>query len=123
MYDEFNYGWVAGKAAFCGWNFVVVGKYEVKSLCCSVEIFFYFYYFFQKKCLVLYFFRHIKYVRKNHYQLIIALENRLYKLHNGISQELESRINTKPFPSVSGVESNYRYHKPPSASFSPRKRG
>ena len=59
MYDEFNYGWVAGKAAFCGWNFVVVGKYEVKSLCCSVEIFFYFYYFFQKKCLVLYFFRHI----------------------------------------------------------------
>lgn len=26
VYDEFNYGWVAGKAAFCGWNFVVVGK-------------------------------------------------------------------------------------------------
>lgn len=61
--------------------------------------------FFSKKVSRFVFFRHIKYVRKNHYQLIIALENRLYKLHNGISQELESRINTKPFPRVSGGES------------------
>lgn len=24
VYDEFNNGWIAGKAAFCGWNFVIV---------------------------------------------------------------------------------------------------
>lgn len=24
VYDKFNHGWVTGKAAFCGWNFVIV---------------------------------------------------------------------------------------------------
>ena len=41
-----------------------------------------------------------------HYPLMIALENRLCKLHNGISQELESRINTKSFPRIRGDESS-----------------
>lgn len=79
--------------------------------------------FFSKKVSRFVFFRHIKYVRKNHYQLIIALENRLYKLHNGISQELESRINTKPFPRVSGGESAAGSRTGSSNYFSPRKRG
>lgn len=79
--------------------------------------------FFSKKVSRFVFFRHIKYVRKNHYQLIIALENRLYKLHNGISQELESRINTKPFPRVSGGESTLRTALSRHSIFSPRKRG
>ena len=79
--------------------------------------------FFSKKVSRFVFFRHIKYVRKNHYQLIIALENRLYKLHNGISQELESRINTKPFPRVSGGESVKFAEGEDSYTFSPRKRG
>ena len=79
--------------------------------------------FFSKKVSRFVFFRHIKYVRKNHYQLIIALENRLYKLHNGISQDLESRINTKPFPRVSGGESQYLLELDRRPGFSPRKRG
>lgn len=79
--------------------------------------------FFSKKVSRFVFFQHIKYVRKNHYQLIIALENRLYKLHNGISQELESRINTKPFPRVSGGESGYLLTPDAEQTFSPRKRG
>ena len=79
--------------------------------------------FFSKKVSRFVFFRHIKYVRKNHYQLIIALENRLYKLHNGISQELESRINTKPFPRVSGGESFLCDICDFDSYFSPRKRG
>lgn len=80
-------------------------------------------FFFKKSVSFCIFFRHIKYVRKNHYQLIIALENRLYKLHNGISQELESRINTKPFPRVSGVESEFGIHEEQPSGFSQRKRG
>lgn len=79
--------------------------------------------FFSKKVSRFVFFRHIKYVRKNHYQLIIALENRLYKLHNGISQELESRINTKPFPRVSGGELRRSKCILSEPYFSPRKRG
>lgn len=79
--------------------------------------------FFSKKVSRFVFFRHIKYVRKNHYQLIIELENRLYKLHNGISQELESRINTKPFPRVSGGESSHIMRERDALPFSPRKRG
>lgn len=42
---------------------------------------------------------------ENHYQLIIALENRLCKLHNDISQEFENRISTKSFPRIHGDES------------------
>lgn len=63
---------------------------------------------FFKKASCFLFFLHIKYVRKNHYQLIIALENKLCKLHNGISQELENRIDTKSFPRIRGDESGQR---------------
>jgi len=61
------------------------------------------------------FFRHIKYARTEN--------DALCKWDNGIFDISKTRINTKPFPRISGAESAYDIFKTEEFAFSPRKRG
>ena len=50
----------------------------------------------------------------------LSVNGALYKLHNGIFDVSETRINTKSFPRVSGAESNNGFCFYCTGAFSPR---